>query len=83
MESSTFTRLARFLQEELGIPATAIAIAQRLHNRRITEQVHKALTLRYQDQEQNSSSLLPIILWQHGLVTLEQLDRILDWLDTA
>jgi hypothetical protein len=81
MESSTLTRLVHFLQEELGIPAAAIAIAQRLHSRRITEQVHKALTLRY--QEQSSSSLLPIILWQHGLVTLEQLDQILDWLDAA
>lgn len=26
---------------------------------------------------------LPMILWQYGLVTLEQLDRIYDWLETA
>ncbi len=26
-------------------------------------------------------SLLPMILWQYGLVTLNQLDRIFDWLD--
>jgi hypothetical protein len=26
---------------------------------------------------------LPMILWQYGLVTLEQLDRIFDWLETA
>ncbi len=24
---------------------------------------------------------LPMILWQYGLVTLEQLDRIYDWLE--
>ena len=27
-------------------------------------------------------SQLPMILWQYGLVTLEQLDRIYDWLET-
>ncbi len=27
--------------------------------------------------------LLPMILWQYGLVTLEQLERIFDWLETA
>ena len=26
---------------------------------------------------------LPMILWQYGLVTLEELDRIFDWLETA
>ncbi len=26
---------------------------------------------------------LPIILWRYGLVTLEQLDRIFDWMETA
>ncbi len=24
---------------------------------------------------------LPMVLWQYGLVTLEQLDRIYDWLE--
>jgi len=28
-------------------------------------------------------TLLPMILWQYGLVTLEELDRIFDWLETA
>lgn len=28
-------------------------------------------------------SLLPMILWQYGLVTLEQLDQIFDWLEMA
>jgi hypothetical protein len=26
---------------------------------------------------------LPMILWRYGLVTLEQLDRIYEWLETA
>lgn len=26
------------------------------------------------------ASLLPIVLWQYGLITLTQLDRIFDWL---
>lgn len=29
--------------------------------------------------EQNYS-MLPMILWQYGLVTLEQLDQIFDWM---
>ena len=28
-------------------------------------------------------SLLPMVLWQYGLVSLEQLERIFDWLETA
>lgn len=26
---------------------------------------------------------LPMILWQYGLVTLDQLDRIFDWLESS
>jgi hypothetical protein len=28
-------------------------------------------------------NIVPIILWQYGLITLEQLDVIFDWLETA
>ncbi len=38
------------------------------------------LALRQQEQAPN---LLPIVLWQYGLVTLDQLDLIFDWLETA
>lgn len=34
-------------------------------------------------QPQHESNLLPMVLWQYGLITLEQLDRIFDWLETA
>jgi hypothetical protein len=26
---------------------------------------------------------LPMILWQYGLVTIEQLDRIYDWMEAV
>jgi hypothetical protein len=32
-------------------------------------------------QGDSTPHLLPIILWQYGLVTLEQLDQIFDWLE--
>lgn len=52
--------LIDFLQKNLAISSTEIALAQR------------------QGEEQN---LLPIILWQYGLLTLEQLEQVFDWLD--
>ena len=30
---------------------------------------------------EGDASQLPMILWQYGLITLEQLDRIYDWLE--
>lgn len=39
-----------------------------------------AFALRYQDQ---GASLLPMVLWKYGLITLEQLDQIFDWMETA
>ena len=32
-------------------------------------------------QEESMPNLLPMVLWQYGLVTLEQLDQILTWLE--
>jgi hypothetical protein len=31
----------------------------------------------------NNPGPLPMVLWQYGLVTLDELDRIYDWLETA
>jgi hypothetical protein len=28
-------------------------------------------------------NILPMILWQYGLVTLQRLEQIFDWLETA
>ncbi|MGB8700983.1 MAG: DUF2949 domain-containing protein [Thermosynechococcaceae cyanobacterium] len=37
------------------------------------------LALRHLDQDPGP---LPIVLWQYGLITIEQLSRIYDWLET-
>jgi hypothetical protein len=63
MSAITYTRLLRFLQEDLALSTDSIAIAQR-------------------SIEQNPGPL-PMILWQYGLITLEELDRIYDWLEKA
>jgi hypothetical protein len=39
-----------------------------------------AIALRH---HQELPSLLPMVLWQYGLITLEQLDSIFDWMETA
>ncbi len=39
-----------------------------------------SLALRYREQNPGP---LPMILWQYGLITLEQLDRIYNWLESA
>jgi hypothetical protein len=39
-----------------------------------------AIALRRRDADVGP---LPMILWKYGFVTLEQLDRIYDWLETA
>lgn len=33
-----------------------------------------------QEKEENTN-LLPMLLWQHGLLTIEQLERVFDWLE--
>lgn len=40
-----------------------------------------ATALRHSDDQ--LPHLLPMVLWQYGLVTLDQLDSIFDWLETA
>ena len=60
---STYSRLIRFLQDDLSISTASLAVA-----------------LRHSEQDPGP---LPMILWQYGLVTLEQLDQIYDWLETA
>ncbi|MBW4486898.1 MAG: DUF2949 domain-containing protein [Trichocoleus desertorum ATA4-8-CV12] len=39
-----------------------------------------AIALRHREQDPGP---LPMILWQYGLVTLEQLNCIFDWLETV
>lgn len=54
-------QLISFLQKELDISATSIAIA-----------------LRHSEQDPGP---LPMILWQYGLVSLDELEQIFDWLE--
>lgn len=42
----------------------------------------RAIAIAQRGQEQ-PSNVLPMVLWQYGLITLEQLDQIFDWLETA
>lgn len=63
MVPSTYSRLIRFLQDDLAISTASLAVA-----------------LRHREQDPGP---LPMILWQYGLVTLEQLEQIYDWLETA
>lgn len=63
MLTATHSKFIRFLQEELSLSTSSIALA-----------------LRYREQNPGP---LPMILWQYGLVTLEQLDRIYNWLDSS
>lgn len=38
-----------------------------------------SLALRHMEQDPGP---LPIVLWQYGLITLDQLNQIYDWLET-
>ncbi len=55
--------LVHFLQDDLAIPDSSMAIA-------------------FKQAEQNPGPL-PMILWQYGLVTIEQLGRIYDWMENT
>jgi hypothetical protein len=63
MTPAKYCRFIKFLQEDLAISPSSIAIAQR--------------------HREHDPGPLHIILWQYGLVTLEDLDRIYDWLETT
>ena len=71
MTPTSYARLIRFLKEELAISQASIAVAERVG------------TFGERPQIAPDTSSLPMILWQYGLVSLEQLDKIFDWLETA
>lgn len=67
MQPTQQQRLIEFLERDLAIPTSAIALGLR-------------------QQEQSTplpDNLLPMVLWQYGLLTIEQLDQVFDWLETA
>lgn len=63
MTPRTYARLIQFLQDDMSISPSSIAVALR--------------------QSEHDPGPLPMILWKYGLITLEQLDQIFDWLETA
>lgn len=63
MIPSDYTKLIRFLQDELSIPPKAIKLALQ--------------------QCKDDFGPLPMVLWQQGVVTLQQLERIFDWMEVA
>lgn len=74
MTPTTYSQFLRFLQEELLISPASIAFAQKAQDRNQTV---------YQANKYPDPNPLSMTLWQYGLVTLEQLDKIFDWLETA
>ena len=53
----------QYLQEDLGLSDSALAVATR--------------------QRQPTKTELPIVLWNYGLISLEQLGQIFDWMEMA
>jgi Protein of unknown function (DUF2949) len=71
MKYGNYLQFIHFLQEDLAIPARAIAFAERIRKR-------------IPPYEKNQSShLLSMILWQYGLMNIEQLNRSFVWLEEA
>jgi hypothetical protein len=56
-------RFLEYLQQELGISETEIALANR--------------------EQQPSVTELPIVLWNYGLIDLEKVEKIFDWIEKA
>ncbi|MEB3359933.1 MAG: DUF2949 domain-containing protein [Synechococcales bacterium] len=61
-------------------PATYSRFIQFLQEELAVSPSSISIALRHSEQDPGP---LPMILWQYGLITLEQLDRIFDWLETA
>jgi hypothetical protein len=74
MTPTTYSQFIRFLQEELSISPASIAFAEKAQ-----DPVHSL----YEQYKYLDPNPLSMTLWQYGLVTLEQLDKIFDWLKTA
>jgi hypothetical protein len=52
------------------------------HSNKLIRFLQEDLAMALKKIEQNPGPL-PMILWQYGLVTIDQLDRIYDWMETA
>ncbi|MEL6777214.1 MAG: DUF2949 domain-containing protein [Cyanobacteria bacterium J06597_16] len=63
MISSDYTKLIRFLQDELAVPPKSIKLALQ--------------------QCREDLGPLPMVLWQQGVLSLQQLERTFDWMEMA
>jgi len=61
-------------------PATYAKFVRFLQDELAISSSSITIALRHSKQDPGP---LPMILWQYGLITLEQLDRIFEWLETA
>jgi hypothetical protein len=71
MGRSNYTQFIRFLQEDLAISSSSIDLAER---------VCGSFGILHRESDPMP---LPMVLWQYGLVTIQQLEQIFDWLETA
>jgi hypothetical protein len=71
MGRSNYSQFIRFLQEDLAISASSIDLAER------------ACGSSGVRNRESDPIPLPMVLWQYGLVTIKQLERIFDWLEAA
>lgn len=67
MQPTPQQKLIDFLEKDLAIPTNAIAIGLR----------HQEAATPLPD------NLLPMVLWQYGLITIDQLDQVFEWLETS
>jgi hypothetical protein len=67
MKAASLEKFLRFLQDDVGVPSTEIGTVEKLVSRESLQNL--------------SLNLLAIVLWQYGLLNLEQLSRVFDWLE--
>ena len=71
MGQYNYSQFIRFLQEDLAISSSSIDLAER------------ACGSFGVPNGESDPMPLPMVLWQYGLVTIKQLERIFDWIEAA
>jgi hypothetical protein len=77
--TKTTTRTHTEVTTMEGQSTTQTRLIQFLNDELAVPTAAIALALRHHQEQ--GATLLPMVLWQYGLITLEQLDRIFDWLE--
>ncbi len=62
------------------LPSTSSQLIRFLQEDLAISRASIAVALRHCEQDPGP---LPMILWQYGLINMEQLEKIYDWLETA